>query len=87
MTEVIKSAKVVMAHIQQGWELWHTSPDALPGFWHLRRGRDCKQVHWCAIEIIRRHYLPWLDQNTEEHQESRFNWSYVPKQRSLPRVA
>lgn len=87
MCDVIKSAKVVMEHVLQGWELWHTSPDALPGRWDLRRGRERKQVHWCAIEVIQRHYLAWFDQNTEEHQEGRFNWSYVPKQRSLMGMA
>jgi hypothetical protein len=79
----LTSGKTVIDHIRQGWELWHVSSDALPGRWELRRGREQKQVHWEAIERIRRHYLPALDDLVEERQEGRFTWSYVPKQRNL----
>ncbi len=81
--EALRSGKAVIKYIRQGWELWHLSNDALPGRWELRRGREHMQVHWDAIASIRRHYLETLDILVEERQESRFNWSYVPKQRNI----
>ena len=72
-----------MERVGAGWELWHISNSPLPGHWELRRGRETVRVHWDAIEIIRRRFLPWFGENTEASQIGRYTWAYLPKQRSL----
>jgi hypothetical protein len=83
MSVVVTSAKDVMKHIERGYELWHVSNSMLPGHWELRRNRETKPVSWDAILRIRKHYLSWFEENTEKRQESRWNWSYVYRQRQL----
>lgn len=71
--DAITSGKEVVSHIEKGWELWHVSDSPLPGRWELRKARErTLQVHWDAIEIIRRHYLSWFEQNTAHSEEGRY---------------
>ncbi|WP_298800077.1 hypothetical protein [uncultured Devosia sp.] len=85
----ITSGKDVIAAIKAGAELWHISDSPLPGHWELRRARQpIQRVHWDAIEIIRRHYLPWFEANTVYSEEGRYNTGcYQFKQRSLAGLA
>lgn len=83
MTAPITSAKIVRNLVEQGFELWHLSPDPLPGRWELRRGAETHAVGWEAIESIRRHYRDWFARECEEIQQGRNTWIYRLRQRSL----
>jgi len=83
MTAPITSAKIVRKLVEEGFELWHLSPDALPGRWELRRDAEKHAVSWDAIESIKRHYRDWFARETEEIQQGRFTWIYRLKQRPL----
>ena len=83
MSGWITSGKEVKEAVEDGWELWHVSPDMMPGRWEIRRGREIRRVHWDAIERIRQHYRNWFKENTETRQEGQNTWAYLPRQRNL----
>jgi hypothetical protein len=89
MNDAITSGKEVIAHIERGWELWHVSDSPLPGHWELRKARErTQQVHWDAIETIRRHYLRWFEKNTVHSEEGRYETCcYRFRQASLVGIA
>ncbi|MHC5655995.1 hypothetical protein [Stappia sp. ICDLI1TA098] len=81
--EPIMRGREVVDHVEDGWELWHVSKDALPGRWELRRRAESVPVHWDAIEGVRRHFLKWFGEYMTEEQVGRYTWVYRHKQRAL----
>jgi hypothetical protein len=76
VTEVVTSGRAVRLAMSQGWELWHTSRDPLPGRWELRRGREVTRVAWAAVDILRGRYRGWLERFVESRHEGGYAWSY-----------
>lgn len=84
MEEAITSAAEVKSLMQDGWELWyiaHPRCHPLPGSWQMRYRNRIRQVHWDAIERLRRN-LRWCHENTDEVELGK-NWLYRLKQKTL----
>lgn len=84
MADLITSGAQVRDMVRDGWELWHLSPDMLPGRWELRRGAETRHVSWDAIEIIRKRFLGFFREETEEIHQGGRTWIYRSTQAAFP---